>query len=116
MTQIPKPGKTRGRKAKNNPVPTDNALCAMCGQYSICDTHEIYGGINRQISIKNKYQVKICRKCHIQVTNNDASTLRRQALWKRFAQKDQEREWVRNGMTPEEARAEWMKVIGRNYL
>lgn len=40
-------------------------ICEFCGQYSKrLDPHEIYGGSNRQRSIKHKFVKLICPKCH----------------------------------------------------
>ena len=40
-------------------------ICELCGKYSKrLDPHEIYGGSNRQRSIKHKFVKLICRECH----------------------------------------------------
>lgn len=42
----------------------DFRFCYCCGSYGKMDKHEIYGGANRQTSIKNGFVVPLCRKCH----------------------------------------------------
>lgn len=40
-------------------------ICEYCGCYSKkLDPHEVFGGSNRKISIKNKFVALLCRKCH----------------------------------------------------
>lgn len=40
-------------------------ICEVCGKFSKrLDPHEIYGGSNRQRSIKHKFVKLICRECH----------------------------------------------------
>lgn len=112
---FPKPIFKR-KKARNNPVPKDYKSCAVCGMTRMCETHEVYGGINRQISIEHEYQVPLCHTCHSDVTNNDDDVMHLQETWKKMFQQKQERKWVINGYTDEEARHLWMKRIGKNYL
>lgn len=77
---VPKPNKKEtkkktGIKKKSNKLAKlerqrdkgikKEGICELCGRYSKrLDPHEIYGGSNRQISIKNKFVKLICRGCH----------------------------------------------------
>ena len=114
--QVPKPTYKKKKKPKNNPVPTENCNCALCGEWKLCETHEVYNGNpNRQISIKNGYQVKLCKTCHIDVTENREYTLEWQELWKNLYQQMQESAWKTQGISCSEARDKWLELIGRNY-
>ena len=54
------------RRAKNNPKPTINDTCMVCGA-PYAATHEcIYGLGNRQKSIEDGLQVKLCNYHHQQ--------------------------------------------------
>ncbi len=58
----PKP-KIKKHRAKNNPKPTANSICEVCGKpYS--ETHEIFFGIHRQLSIQYGLQVCLCLEHH----------------------------------------------------
>jgi len=115
--QVPKPIYKKKPKPKNNPVPTEESMCVLCGGWKLCETHEVYGGNpNRQISIKNGYQVSLCRTCHIDVTENREYTLKKQEFWKNLYQRMQESTWQKQGISLSESRDKWLALIGRNYL
>jgi hypothetical protein len=52
-----------------NPVPTAEDFCIYCGA-PYAQTHEIFGGPNRQLSIEHKLQVRLCNFCHSKITDN----------------------------------------------
>ena len=115
--QVPKPTYKKKPKPKNNPVPTEESMCVLCLKVCLCETHEVYGGNpNRQISIKNGYQVSLCKTCHIDVTENREYTLEKQELWKKLYQVMQETAWHNQGITRSESRDKWLALIGKNYL
>ena len=68
VQQYPKPTHKR-RRAKNNPKPTAEDFCMYCGT-PYAQTHEIFGGANRQLSIEHELQVRLCNTCHNKITNN----------------------------------------------
>jgi len=114
--QVPKPTYKKKPKAKNNPVPTEEHICVLCCKVCLCETHEVYNGNpNRQISIKNGYQVKLCKTCHIDVTENREYTLEWQELWKNLYQQMQESAWKTQGISCSESRDMWLALIGKNY-
>ena len=79
---------------------TKKGKCQYCGKYSCrLDPHEVYGGSNRQRSIKNKFVALICRKCH-----DDEEIL--QIIKKKF-QKEYEKTHTRD---------EFINLIGKSYL
>jgi hypothetical protein len=100
---IPKP--THKHKAqKRNPVPTAEDYCMYCGT-SYAQTHEIFGGPNRQLSIKYKLQVRLCNTCHRNITDN---------VWL-----DRVNKLKRMGQAKFEARysrEEFIRIFKKNYL
>ena len=61
MLAFPKPKTKKGnsRKAKNNPMPTINDRCIICGR-PYASLHEIYYGKNRLNSIDYGMQARLC--------------------------------------------------------
>lgn len=113
----PKPPKLKKKKALNNK--RDNSLreCALCHKMRVCDTHEVFGGNNRQNSIRYGFQVPLCREqCHRLVTLNDMRALAAQLVWKRKFQRKREQDLIAAGNSPEEARKIWHYEMGKNYL
>ena len=49
---------------------TDLKHCYFCGKSPV-DIHEVYGGANRRVSMKNGFCVPLCRSCHQQITTNN---------------------------------------------
>lgn len=75
-------------------------ICEFCGQYSKrLDPHEVYGGSNRQRSIKHKFVKLICPKCH-----KDEEIIKQLRI-------DVQKEFEKN-----HTRAEFIKIIGKSYL
>lgn len=62
INPVPKP-KHKRKKAKNNPRPTAEDYCVVCGK-PYAALHEIFGGKNRQLSIKYGLQVRLCEEHH----------------------------------------------------
>lgn len=67
------------------------------------DMHEIYGGANRQISIKNGFCIPLCRQHHALITRDNASSL----ILKQQCQREYEKT---------HSREDFMCLIGKNYL
>ena len=61
--QYPRPKLKSKRKAKNNPVPTDQDRCRICDK-PYAELHEVFYGPLRQKSIEYKMQVRLCDKHH----------------------------------------------------
>jgi hypothetical protein len=63
VQQYPKP-KLKKHRAKNNPAPTINDLCAECLREGITTpyaaSHEVFYGPYRQASIEYKMQYRLC--------------------------------------------------------
>lgn len=93
-----------------------NRKCAYCGQYG-AERHEIFPGMNRQISIRERLQVDLCREHHEQIQQRSTPWGQREDQRLR---ENAERWWlscrIKEGMTKREAVRAWMAMIGRNYL
>lgn len=75
-------------------------ICEVCGKFSKrLDPHEIYGGSNRQRSIKHKFVKLMCRECH---HNNDLLKQLKIDTQKKFEQ--------------EKTREEFIKIVGKSYI
>lgn len=79
---------------------TKEGICEYCGNYSKrLDPHEIFGGSNRQRSIKHKFVKLICPKCHS--NENIINQLRI----------DTQKEYEKT-----HTREEFIKIIGKSYI
>ena len=76
--------------------------CYICKQPST-DIHEIYGGSNRQNSMKNGFCIPLCRRCHQILTNDPKMALN----YKILCQDRFEKSYTRK---------EFIDIIGKNYL
>ena len=64
LNPIPKPPKGKHNGAKNNPKPTIDDICEVCGK-PYAHNHEIFFGTGeRQLSIKYKLQKRLCYEHH----------------------------------------------------
>ena len=81
------------------------------------ERHEVFGGSNRQISIDLGFQVDVCHEHHEELHMNCSEWAQQENIkLRRFYQKKYEEEKIDEGMTPEQARNDWIILIGRNYL
>lgn len=76
--------------------------CYLCGD-TPADIHEVFGGANRRASMENGLCLPLCRHHH-QIATDDAyfSNILKQTTQREFEKFH--------------TRAEFMKIIGRNYL
>lgn len=104
--QYPKPKYKSKHKVRNNPKPTANDFCAICGQ-PYAELHEIFYGPLRQKSIEYKLQKRLCERHHRlgkdAVHNNPEFDNK---LKMEYQQK----------FEAEHGHEEWMLQFGRNYL
>lgn len=82
------------------------------------ERHEVFGGNpNRQISIREGFQVDVCRMHHQELQDNITPWAQKENL--RLRQYF-ERKWLDERMTEGQTEAEavrgWMSLIGKNYL
>lgn len=105
---FPKPKMKKGnsRRAKNNPRPTLDDCCIVCGKVG-AELHEIFHGPNRQNSIRYKMQVRLCEEHHRTgkraVHNDKAFDLQLKRQYQAIFEETHTRE-------------EFASIFGRNYL
>lgn len=104
-------------KARNNPVPTADDFCEVCGQ-PYAHLHEIFGGSgNRQKSIKWGMQKRLCYKHHNEPgEENPHSNAQIDRAYKEEYQARFEKDRMLEGMTSDEAHKFFIHEFGRNYL
>ena len=113
---FPKPQDKKKRKKVNGYKNKAERICAYTGRPS-AERHEIFCGRNRQISIDNGFQIDVCPEIHAELQANITEWAQAENL--RLRQKCQweyENNLIATGVTPEQARELWLKLIGRSYL
>ena len=105
------------KRILRNPKPTEFDYCFVCGEpYS--GRHEVFGGTrNRQKSIEDELQVKLCDFHHLRWENaphvkpykNDIATP--DAWFDKQIKQDAQRKYEES-----HSREEFIKRYGRNYL
>ena len=85
--------------------------CEICNKYPASSTHEIFHdgtSYARNLCILNKYQIKVCIKCHDIIHNTDS------ILDRKLKKKWQKKIMIEKGwLTPEK----WIKTTRlRNYI
>lgn len=113
---FPKPRDKKKKPLYNGWKDKPNRYCVFCNT-PYAERHEVYGGANRQTSIREGFQVNLCPECHREITENitDRAQKRNMAL-KKFFQKKWENQNIKQGVSPERAREDWIQMIGRSYL
>lgn len=112
----PKPRSVKKKKKMNGWKNKANRICKYCGK-PYAERHEVFGGSNRQISIDNEFQVDVCRKHHEELHANSTEWAQREnQRLRQHYQLQYEIKLIEQGYTAEQARREWMRLIGRNYL
>lgn len=101
---FPKPKYTKKQRLKN-PIPTAEDLCIVCGA-AWAQTHEIFPGKNRQLSMKYKMQVRLCERHH----TGDESIERHPELVKKLQKEYQQK------FEDQYGHEEFMRIFGKNYL
>lgn len=113
---FPKPKTTKKKKKVNGWKNKKYRKCKYCGEGN-AERHEVFFGANRQISIDNKFQVDVCRKHHEELHANSTEwAMSENKRLRQHYQLQYEIKLIEQGYTAEQARREWMRLIGRNYL
>lgn len=113
---IPKPQDKKKKKLCNGYKDKPMRFCAETGA-PYAERHEIFGGANRQKSIKYGLQIDLSPEIHERVTN--PRTDEDLALVQEYKQRGQmkfEAMMRGEGMTAVQARKTFMFEFGRNYL
>lgn len=93
-------------KLLRNPRPTADDLCDICGR-PYAHLHEVYFGKNRQISIREGFQVRLCEYHH---EDHRAGVHHNKALDDHYKQITQAK------YEETHTREEFRKLIGKSYL
>lgn len=101
---FPKP-KVKKHHAINNPKPTFDSKCEVCG-IGYAETHEIFFGPLRQLSIKYGIQALLCGEHHRGTFGPHQNKQRDLELKKRGQQYFERLH----------GHEEYMQIFGRNYL
>lgn len=103
----PKPAKKKQKKAKNNPVPTEQDKCFVCGAI-YAETHEAFHGRGkRQLSIKYGLQCKLCYKHH----RDPKTGVHYDPAFDFFIKQKYQQKFEET-----HSRKEFIQLFGRNYL
>lgn len=104
VTEIKKKTGKLAKKEKNRFSILTNNLekCYICSKNKV-DIHEIYGGRNRQISMKYGFCIPVCRSCHSKTEIDSKLDLQ----LKKKCQMEYERTHKRD---------EFIQIIGKSYL
>mgnify|MGYP006912864981 CR=1 FL=1 len=81
--------------------------CYLCGSQQMIEEHHIYSGALRKISEKHGFKVYLCHYCHNEPPNGVHFCKERNLLLKRQCQREYEKT---------HSRADFIRIIGRNYL
>ena len=93
---------------------TEYGICYLCGTWTHTDPHHVFHGTaNRRIADREGLIVYLCRSCHSEV--HDKSTGLDLVL-ERDGQTVWEERYMEQGHTAEEARKEFMRLFGKNYI
>lgn len=112
----PKPGKAKKKILHNGYKDKPQRRCWYTGAPG-AERHEIFNGPNRQTSIELGFQVDVCPEIHARLhASADPWAKVENKKWRMYFQAKHEEELIASGMTAEEAREEWMQLIGKNYL
>lgn len=103
MNPLPKPTKKKKRGHRTNQRPSEWVPCEICGASST-STHELFGGSNRNFSIDNGAQMRLCEVCHKHMHANKEH----QAEYRKAHQR---RIMDEKGWSVED----WIREVGENY-
>ena len=94
----------------------EKGWCYRCGRAAKTERHHIFGGPNRKLSEKYGLVVHLCHSCHNEPPDG-AHFSKDTADWlHRIGQQACEGSRNKEGMEWDEARAEFIKTFGKNYL
>lgn len=113
---FPKPRNTKKKKKVNGYKDKADRFCAYTGR-PYAERHEIFCGRNRQISIDEGFQIDVCPEIHAELQANITEWAQKENLrLRQKCQTEYEDKLITTGITPEQAREAWLKLIGRSYL
>jgi len=113
---FPKPVTKKKKPACNGYKDKQNRICAYTGERG-AERHELFGGANRQTSIREGLQIDLSPDKHRELQDNITPWAQAE---NRRLKADAQKKWMDRYMETEnadEAQAlrAWMLLIGRNY-
>lgn len=113
---FPKPRDKKKKKKVNGYKDKADRICAYTGR-PFAERHEIFCGRNRQISIDNGFQIDVCQELHAELQENITEWAQAENLrLRQKCQSEYEDTLISSGIAPDEAREDWLRLIGRSYL
>lgn len=113
---FPKPTDKKKEKASNGYKNKPARICQYCGQAG-AERHEVFGGSNRQTSIREKFQVDVCNKHHKELHENCSEwAVEENKRLKRSCQLWWMKKAEMSGIKEKDALSLWMALIGKNYV
>ena len=110
------PGTKKKKLLYNGYKDKAKRVCRYCGQ-SYAERHEVFGGSNRQTSIRHGFQVDVCGEHHRELQENITEWAQEE---NRNLRSGYQREYmdklIDSGVTERDALRTWMWLIGRNYI
>lgn len=102
--QMKKKSKKLAKLEKNrfSIITKDLEHCYICKQAK-CDLHEIFGGKNRQASMKYGLVIPVCRKCHEMIPKSKTLTQKLHEVGRKVFKKYYKSE-------------NFMQIFGKSYL
>ena len=114
---FPKPRATKKKLLCNGYKDKPNRYCMYCGT-AYAERHEVFPGSgNRQISIREGFQVDVCSAHHAELQNNITKWAQEENLrLRQMFQSEWENKLIDDGCSEDQARYAWIQMIGRSYL
>ena len=112
----PKPVSRKKQKLYNGYKDKPDRVCRYCGQQG-ADRHEVFGGSNRQTSIRYGFQIDVCGKHHQELHENATPWAQEEnRRLRRYYEVKYIKDRMAEGMTDRQALISWMQLIGKNYV
>lgn len=113
---FPKPVDKKKKPLGNGYKDKHKRYCIYCGARG-AERHEVYGGINRQTSIRHGFQVDLCNAHHRELQDNITEWAQAENQKHRAAfQRQYMDKLMASGISEKDALEIWMVLIGRNYI
>ena len=113
---FPKPKSKKKKLLCNGYKDKPNRVCIFC-KAPYAQRHEVFSGKNRQISIREGFQIDLCPEHHREIQDNITPWAQSMNKKLRAAfQTKWENKLIKAGTNPEQAREQWLLMIGRSYL
>lgn len=113
---FPKPAGKKKKVLYNGYKNKAERRCYYTGRRG-AERHEVFGGPNRQTSIREGFQVDLCPELHRELHANQTEWAKRENLyWRQRYQREYEEKLINAGISAQDARKVWLRLIGKNFL